>query len=326
MPELYPVDESDDSSQALYRFWDAEGALLYIGITHRLNDRLSHHKKFKPWWWEVAAVTIERYPDRESVAAAEVLAIKTESPKYNVMLNGDTSPQQSPLWSDQETSLLDLLDPKDLEAWLAPHMGRDHTFNEWLGIDSIPDGLSDSAKSAFVVRAAIGRMAKLTGHSIEYLAWEVLGFKGRQLKGKHQDAFWRHLSASGWTVDPDKGTASIDFRGSSGQYGTGLPPIHRSCVTSLKVAGEGQVLAETRLAGANHATRAVLLESTAPTASELAARWITLTNSQLLTPEDLAHMLLAGIPEAIAEAEEYVQNYGAEQDAMRRDVLVGLRR
>lgn len=69
---------------ALYRFFDATGQLLYVGLTSDPGRRMGQHRVEKPWWSEVANVTIQTYPDRESVAAAERAAIRTETPRYNV--------------------------------------------------------------------------------------------------------------------------------------------------------------------------------------------------------------------------------------------------
>lgn len=71
---------------ALYRFFDADGELLYVGITHRLNERLSAHKKTKAWD-EVAQIKLEHYPDRLEAELAEIRAIREESPAWNVVHN-----------------------------------------------------------------------------------------------------------------------------------------------------------------------------------------------------------------------------------------------
>lgn len=71
----------------LYRFFAEDGALLYVGITAALPTRLANHRDDKPWWTEVARATIAHYPDRESVLAAELVAIKAELPRYNVQHN-----------------------------------------------------------------------------------------------------------------------------------------------------------------------------------------------------------------------------------------------
>lgn len=68
---------------ALYRFFDAENDLLYIGITHRLEGRLAQHKRVKPWG-EVASITLEWHSSRRDAIAAEVEAIQAERPRWNV--------------------------------------------------------------------------------------------------------------------------------------------------------------------------------------------------------------------------------------------------
>lgn len=73
----------NERHHALYRFWDAQGALLYVGITADLPTRIKSHRDGKPWWSLVAKMTIEPYPDRPSVLAAEVTAIQTEHPLHN---------------------------------------------------------------------------------------------------------------------------------------------------------------------------------------------------------------------------------------------------
>lgn len=70
---------------ALYRFFDAAGALLYIGITWDIADRFPRHALDKPWWSDIANITVETYPDRAAVLEAERLAIKAESPLYNIV-------------------------------------------------------------------------------------------------------------------------------------------------------------------------------------------------------------------------------------------------
>ncbi len=70
--------------QTLYRFWDGEGNLLYVGISVRPWDRWRQHAGDKPWWEEVASVTLESFATRSDVLAAELIAIRSEGPKYNI--------------------------------------------------------------------------------------------------------------------------------------------------------------------------------------------------------------------------------------------------
>jgi hypothetical protein len=69
---------------ALYRFYGDDGALLYVGITLNPSGRFSQHRDDKPWWHEVRGITMESYPDRESVRSAEARAIQVENPRYNI--------------------------------------------------------------------------------------------------------------------------------------------------------------------------------------------------------------------------------------------------
>ena len=77
----------NDRLHALYRFFDAEGRLLYIGISMNPPYRFGQHADDKPWWAEVARIAMETFPDRSAVLAAERRAIQTEQPLYNVVHN-----------------------------------------------------------------------------------------------------------------------------------------------------------------------------------------------------------------------------------------------
>lgn len=67
----------------LYRLFDVEGELLYVGITSALGSRLSAHRRTQPWWDEVAETAVEAFDDRRSALAAEREAIETEGPRFN---------------------------------------------------------------------------------------------------------------------------------------------------------------------------------------------------------------------------------------------------
>lgn len=77
-----------DKPQTLYRFFDAAGSLLYIGVTQNGAGRIQQHNRDKDWWPQVATATFETYPDRDAVLRAEANAIRAERPRYNVQHNG----------------------------------------------------------------------------------------------------------------------------------------------------------------------------------------------------------------------------------------------
>jgi predicted GIY-YIG superfamily endonuclease len=69
---------------AVYRLWDAEGTLLYIGSAYDPDHRCKEHSK-KPWWPEVARRTEEWFAHRGTAYREELKAIRAEKSKYNRM-------------------------------------------------------------------------------------------------------------------------------------------------------------------------------------------------------------------------------------------------
>lgn len=69
---------------ALYRFYDADEALLYVGVTDDTNVRWKTHAAVKPWWPQVARKTVEWHDDRKIAEAHERRAIREENPLHNV--------------------------------------------------------------------------------------------------------------------------------------------------------------------------------------------------------------------------------------------------
>lgn len=77
-----------NDSHALYRHYDKDGRLLYVGITNDPGKRWEQHRN-KDWWHDVTRTDIERFPDRESVSMAELDAIRNEKPWWNERHNED---------------------------------------------------------------------------------------------------------------------------------------------------------------------------------------------------------------------------------------------
>lgn len=67
----------------LYRLFDAEGKLLYVGASVNAPGRLETHRRDKSWWPEVARATFEHFETRHLAIVEEARAIDTEEPKYN---------------------------------------------------------------------------------------------------------------------------------------------------------------------------------------------------------------------------------------------------
>jgi predicted GIY-YIG superfamily endonuclease len=73
-----------DRGHVLYRMYDKDSYLLYVGISAYLSTRLGAHQASKDWWFEVSTITLEHYIDRNSALQAERDAIAHEHPRENV--------------------------------------------------------------------------------------------------------------------------------------------------------------------------------------------------------------------------------------------------
>lgn len=69
---------------ALYRLFDSEGRLLYVGITFNPRNRWAGHSATKSWWKQVVRREVEWHETRRAAESAEATAILAERPLYNV--------------------------------------------------------------------------------------------------------------------------------------------------------------------------------------------------------------------------------------------------
>ncbi len=68
----------------LYRHFNADGRLLYVGISVSSILRYMCHRLTSVWLNDVRSMTIEPFPDKGSAKIAELNAIRNEFPVYNV--------------------------------------------------------------------------------------------------------------------------------------------------------------------------------------------------------------------------------------------------
>jgi hypothetical protein len=74
--------------QQLYRLYDDDGGLLYVGISYSAIARFAQHRASKPWIADVARIDIEtHYVDRAEIERIERQAIADERPLHNVVHN-----------------------------------------------------------------------------------------------------------------------------------------------------------------------------------------------------------------------------------------------
>lgn len=73
-----------DERTTLYRIFGENDLLLYVGISNDFGRRWEQEAKAFSWWDEHRQMSVEWHPSRPEAEAAEVAAIETERPKYNI--------------------------------------------------------------------------------------------------------------------------------------------------------------------------------------------------------------------------------------------------
>ena len=88
-----PADRRLDKYGAdVYRCYDIEGNLLYVGCTINVHKRLGEHRPYAAWFPMLARFTVDRYPTRRQALEVEGYAIIHERPLYNVTKNYSYAP------------------------------------------------------------------------------------------------------------------------------------------------------------------------------------------------------------------------------------------
>lgn len=68
----------------LYRLYNTDNQVIYVGVTANVGMRLGQHEYTKTWWGDVARVEVDTFAARPDALAAERAAIVTLSPVHNV--------------------------------------------------------------------------------------------------------------------------------------------------------------------------------------------------------------------------------------------------
>lgn len=76
----------------LYRCFDYDNKLLYVGISMSSLVRMAAHSDESSWFCAVSRIEIERFPSRRMAAEMERRAIREERPMFNVRHNRRKSP------------------------------------------------------------------------------------------------------------------------------------------------------------------------------------------------------------------------------------------
>lgn len=68
----------------VYRAYADDGSLLYVGSSNHPTARYGYHELNSPWWLFKADVREEWHPSLAVARYAELVAIETEHPRWNV--------------------------------------------------------------------------------------------------------------------------------------------------------------------------------------------------------------------------------------------------
>lgn len=116
----------------LYRFFDEEGRLLYVGVSTSAPNRMKQHRATKPWFTQVASATFSHLPTRNAALEAEAVAIRTEKPLMNVVtpliwkeVPRELTAEQRDSFGKQTRRYFDMDLDVFLEAWREGEIDRD---------------------------------------------------------------------------------------------------------------------------------------------------------------------------------------------------------
>jgi excinuclease UvrABC nuclease subunit len=75
---------SEPVGPTVYRVYDEWDRLIYVGSTKQIAKRLVGHRYMSWWSGLTARVDVEHFDTMDEARAAEMEAIRTEDPAYNV--------------------------------------------------------------------------------------------------------------------------------------------------------------------------------------------------------------------------------------------------
>jgi predicted GIY-YIG superfamily endonuclease len=237
---------------SLYRFYDAAGALLYIGITNSIPRRLGEHDERKPWFANSVRATFEHHPSRAAALTAEKKAIKAERPKYNIVHNhGREVVQAKPAkggqwvfrsresnWEKQAnlflypelecSSMVDNVHYLDSEGQFEEYVQYlERRYPEWLDADAVPiiwSVRSRESVDSIYETAPFQPFAPGWGDFLTHFTWPVDIKTGERLDWFRlpvvNERFPEFAEALAWTPSPLQPTCPLRsiLRSRAGQY------------------------------------------------------------------------------------------------------------
>ena len=90
----------------VYRCFNVEGNLLYVGMTWNVDERIIAHRSNTHWFGEVNDVQVEKHEDKLSALTAEMVAIKDEWPMYNIHIPTESQVENSKFFYERDDEAL----------------------------------------------------------------------------------------------------------------------------------------------------------------------------------------------------------------------------
>jgi hypothetical protein len=156
----------------LYRHFDQEGRLLYVGISFNSRNRWFEHRTNGAEWPDLSVrMDIERFPSRLEAMAAERKAIVEEKPIYNKMLvprepaiNATKKYTRDPLIRTPVLQAYDKVMGRIDEIHFEKH-GRTHGARAWLAhqLGTSRQTLDNWGKRVGFPERHIKKISKITG-------------------------------------------------------------------------------------------------------------------------------------------------------------------
>lgn len=87
------IHRADGDEVAVYRLFDSEGRLLYVGISKDPMNRWQEHRG-NSWWRQVASYEVRWHPTRAEARVEEKEAMASESAQHNI----HSAPRHSAHW------------------------------------------------------------------------------------------------------------------------------------------------------------------------------------------------------------------------------------
>lgn len=169
---------------AVYRHFDADGSLLYIGVSSDPHSRhMGHLSRGSEWATQVATIKVEWHEDRAAALLAESDAIAAERPKHNRLGNPDVPrPKQRRLAGPL------------LAEWLAQHDEKPSAFAKRAGICPKQLRLVLTCRSS-VHYSTAAKIEEATGGDLVRFVWDP-----------------RPFPPGGWTIKERAATRALLLR------------------------------------------------------------------------------------------------------------------